>query len=1065
MQIFTYAQRLTLFMLSLVLSAGMVLAQERTVSGKVTDENASPLPGVNVYIQGTTVGTITDLDGAFTLQVPGADAVLVFSSVGYSTQTVTVGAQSVINLGMEADVTALQEVVVTGYTTQSKRDITGAITSVDTEKLSEMPAASFAQQLQGRAAGVTIGQDNRPGAAPMVRIRGWGTINNNDPLYIIDGVPTKSEIQAINPNNIETIQILKDASAASIYGARAANGVIIITTKRGKIGAPKISFDARYGVQRASNQLELCNTQQLGELLYDAARNDYIDANGSDAGFVFSHGQYGTDPSASNFIPDYIFPSKSFEGSPAVNPSLYSLSPYYGITRANKEGTNWYDEIYQTAPIQEYNVGINGGSEQGRYYVALNYFNQDGIIYTTNFNRYSLRSNTEFELKDWIRIGENLEVSYSERVGFDNNTEGNGVALIFRTQPIIPLRDINGYYAGSRGASLGNADTPFATLDRNKDNVSKRIRTFGSAYLELEPVDGLTFKSQLGIDYRNYYYSGFGERNIEGAEPSTNHSLNVDYNYVFDWTWYNTLNYNRTIADIHRINVLVGTEAISGNYREVGGARVNFFSTDLNYRFLNAGTAGITNYNSGSESSLFSIFGKVNYSLMDKYLFEATIRRDGSSRFSEANRYATFPAFSVGWRLSEEAFLSGVDWITDLKLRGGWGQMGNQEIENYNEFTTFRTSIAASGYDITGSNNSVFPGFDSNRFGNPNGKWETTTTLDVGFDLMILNKLTANFDWYDRTTTDMLYVLTLPGSQGSASAPYQNVGEMNNTGIDLNLVWNGGSSTSDFQYEIGLNFSTYKNEIVKLSDNAKEGFFGENRRQAVYTRNEQGVPYSSFYGYYIDGFTDGSESVTEFPGYYGYLDGRGRFKYRDVDGDGVITDDDRDFIGSPHPDFTYGLNFNASYKDFDLVLFFQGTQGNDLINYVKRWTDFWFFQGNRSVRMLEKSWTPALGDGAELPIVSANDNVSGDYPSTYFIEDGSYMRLKNFQLGYTVPAIKGIDRLRVYFQATNLFTITKYTGLDPEVNINGGGSDANLGFDEGYYPTPQQFMFGLNLGF
>jgi hypothetical protein len=357
------------------------------------------------------------------------------------------------------------------------------------------------------------------------------------------------------------------------------------------------------------------------------------------------------------------------------------------------------------------------------------------------------------------------------------------------------------------------------------------------------------------------------------------------------------------------------------------------------------------------------------------------------------------------------------------------------------------------------------PGFDSNRFGNPNGKWETTTTLDVGFDWTILNKLTVNFDWFDRNTTDMLYVLTLPGTQGSADAPYQNVGEMNNTGIDLNLVWNGASSTSDFQYEIGLNFSTYKNEIVKLSENAKEGFFGENRRQAVYTRNEAGVPYSSFYGYYIDGFTDGSESATEFPGYYGYLDGRGRFKYRDVDGDGVITDDDRDFIGSPHPDFTYGLNFNASYKDFDLVLFFQGSQGNDLINYVKRWTDFWFFQGNRSVRMLEKSWTPELGDGAELPVASANDNVSGDYPSTYFIEDGSYMRLKNFQLGYTVPAIKGIDRLRVYFQATNLITITKYTGLDPEVNINGDGSDANLGFDEGYYPTPQQFMFGVNLGF
>jgi len=1045
-------------------SFAAVMAQERTVSGTVTAEEEGPIPGVNIFIQGTTVGTISDLDGSYKLTVPGPDAILIFSSVGYKTQSITVGNQSVIDVVLEADVTALQEVVVTGYTAQSKRDITGAIASVDTEEMLEMPAASFAQQLQGRAAGVNIGQDNRPGAAPLVRIRGWGTINNNDPLYIIDGVPTKSDVQAINPNNIESIQILKDASAASIYGSRAANGVIVITTKKGKSGAPQVNFDARVGVQRAANSLDLANTQQLGELLYGAARNDYIDVNGSESGFAFSHPQYGPDPNGSGFIPDYIFPSGAMEGDPGTDPALYSLDPYYGITRANKAGTDWYDEIFSPALLQEYNIGINGGTEKGRYFIALNYFDQDGIVYATGFKRYSLRANTEFSPKDWLRIGETMEVSYSETVRLGSNDEGNGIALAYRTQPIIPLKDINGFYAGSRGSGLGNADTPYSTLDRNKDNVQKRWRVFGSAYLEADIFEGLTFKTQLGIDYRNYFLSAFTPKNIEGAEPSANDALAVDYSYDFDWTWYNTLTYTKTFGSAHRLNVLLGTEAIENVYRDLGADRVGYFSIDPNYRFLNAGTAGIVNNGGGSESSLFSLFGKVNYVLLDKYLFEVTIRRDGSSRFSSANRYATFPAFSVGWRLSEEPFLSGVGWITDLKLRGGWGQMGNQEIANYNEFSTYRTNIEASGYDINGSNSSVVPGFDSNRFGNPFGKWETTTTLDIGFDWTIANKFTVNFDWYDRTTSDMLYVLTLPGTQGSADAPYQNVGEMNNKGIDLNLVWNSANASGDFQYEIGLNLSHYKNEIVKLSDNAAEGFYGESRRQAFYTRNEAGVPFSSFYGYYIDGFTDGTEPESLFPGYYGYLDGRGRFKYRDTNNDDVINDADRDFIGSPHPDFTYGLNFNASYKNFDFVVFFQGSQGNDLVNYVRRWTDFWFFQGNRSMRMYEESWTPELGDGAKLPILSANDNVSGTYPSTYFVENGSYLRLKNLQVGYSIPNLRGVSRLRVYVQATNLFTITNYSGLDPEVNVQGDGTDINLGLDEGYYPTSQQFMIGLNLG-
>ena len=1042
----------------------LAYAQESTVTGQVSSEEEGALPGVNVLIQGSGQGTVSDVEGNYSIVVPGPDAVLVFSSIGYTTEAVTIGNQSVIDMILVPDITSLKEIVVTGYTSQSRRDITGAISSVNTEQMTEMPAASFTQQLQGRVAGVTVGQDNRPGGAPMIRIRGWGTINNNDPLYIVDGVPTKSEIQSINPANIESIQILKDAAAASIYGARAANGVIIVTTKKGKLGAPKVTFDARFGVQRAMNQLDLLNTQELGELLFTAARNDYIDVNGSDAGFAFNHGQYGPDPNASNFIPDYIFPSRAFEGDASVNPSLYSLDPFYGITKANKEGTDWYDEIFTTAPIQEYNLGISGGTEKARYFVSLNYFNQEGVVTLTGYERFTIRANTEFSANDWFRVGETFEVTYSERVSEGNNTEGNSVAEIFRTQPIIPVFDINGFYAGTKGANLGNSDTPFSSLDRNKDNVQERWRMFGGAYIEVDIMKDLTFKTQLGLDYRNFYLSAFTPQNIEGSEPSSNHALAVDYNYNFDWTWYNTLNYSKTFANIHRLNVLIGTEAVNQKFRSLGADRVNYFVTDLNYRYLNAGSGGIANSGSGSESSLFSLFAKINYVYNDKYLFDATVRRDGSSRFSENNRYATFPAFSVGWRLSEEAFMSNASWTTDLKLRAGWGQMGNQEIANYNEFTTYRSGLNQSAYDISGSNTSIVAGFDSQRFGNPDGVWETTTTLDIGFDWTLWNKLTVNFDWYDMTTTDMLYVLTLPGTGGSANFPFQNVGEMNNKGIDLAINWSSSSSTGDFTYDIGLIFGQYNNEIVKLSDNAAEGFFGAARREQVYTRNEAGVPYSSFYGYIIDGFTDGSEAESAFPGYYGYGDGKGRFKYRDVDGDGVITDGDRTFIGNPHPDFTYGLSFNANYKNFDFAIFFQGSKGNDLINYVGRWTDFWMFQGNRSKKMRFESWTPELGNAAKLPIASANDNIS-TRPSTYFVEDGSYMRLKNLQVGYTIPNLQGIERLRVYVQATNLFTITDYSGLDPEVNIQGSGSNANLGFDEGYYPTSQQFLIGVNFGF
>ncbi|MEO1451782.1 MAG: TonB-dependent receptor, partial [Bacteroidota bacterium] len=439
----------------------------------------------------------------------------------------------------------------------------------------------------------------------------------------------------------------------------------------------------------------------------------------------------------------------------------------------------------------------------------------------------------------------------------------------------------------------------------------------------------------------------------------------------------------KEFADIHKVKVLVGTEAIESIFQNLGGARTNFFSDDFAYRVLNAGGAGITNFNGRSETALWSTFGKVNYSLMDRYLVDVTVRRDASSVFGANNRAGVFPAASFGWRISEEGFLASIGAITDAKVRVGWGQMGSQFINANNQFTTFRTSLTASSYDIGGSNSSVVSGFDSQRFGNPDGKWEATTTINAGIDLTLWNALTINFDWYDRNTTDMLYTLTLPGVQGEAAAPAQNVGEMNNRGIDLNLAYANDALNGDFSYNIGVNFSTYKNEIVSLSlDNPNEVLVGPARRQFTYTRSEAGLPIGYFYGLKITGFTTAEDVGSGV--YDDYYDRPGRFKYednngRDEDGeltgqpDGKIDEADRTLIGSPHPDFTYGINIDLKYKNFDFTMFWQGVQGNNLINYVRRWTDFFTFQGNRSTRMLEQSWTPELGDAALLPELSQSD--------------------------------------------------------------------------------------------
>jgi TonB-linked SusC/RagA family outer membrane protein len=1069
-------------------------AQGRTVSGKVTaQEDNSPLPGVNITVKGTTTGTVSDASGSYSLSVPD-NSTLVFSFIGYTTQELAVGTRSNIDVSLLPDVQALQEVVVTGYTVQEKKDLTSAVAVIKPKELLSVAATSVEQQLQGRAAGVTVVNSNVPGQGANVRIRGFGTLGNNDPLYIIDGVPTKDNLANFNQNDIESIQILKDATSASIYGARAGNGVVIITTKKGKTGEPRVTFDAYYGVQQPRKLLELLNTSEYGDYLWQSKKNaGVVNATTGNP----EQGQYGSGPNP--VTPDYIVPSGAFEGDPRVNPANYSINrfdqagnnnPAFGstvfqITRANKEGTKWLDEIFDPAPQQNYQLGVSGGTEKSSYAFSVGHFNQQSMLKFNGFKRYTVRANTSFTIKNRLRLGENLQVLYAKRQGtYGNQSEGNEVSMAYRMQPIVPVYDIAGNFAGTLGNNLGNAANPVALLNRAKDNGYEDLRIFGNVFAELDLIKGLTARTSFGVDGTIGRGRYAGAPSPEASEPGRFYNFYADMNYRYSWTWTNTLNYKLSIGEIHDLNLNVGTEAISGYGEYQYGSRDRYIVggsvIPTDFRYLDAGNPLFQNVGGGATSnfSLFSYFGQLNYSLMDKYLFQAILRRDASSRFLQATRYATFPAFSVGWRLSEEAFMDGVPLISDLKLRAGWGQTGNQDgISDINAYQTYGNSIYDFGYSLGAGPNGYDLAFGLSKYGNPQGKWESTTSTNIGFDLGLLeNKVEVNFDWYNRQTDDILLRLDLPLALGLGEAPSFNVASVRNRGVDLGINFNDRFMNDELSVTAGLIFSTYKNEVTVI-DPLNEGAFitGPGLRTPPVTRSQKGRPISAYYGYIVDGIFQTPEEAAAAPSFPGYNDaevvidgqkqkGVGKFRYRDVNGDGQITVDDQTFIGSPHPDFTYGLNLSLGYKGFELTGFLQGVQGNDIFNYVKYWTDFNTFQGNRSTRVLYDSWRPGKTD-AKLPILDENDALSSR-PSSYFVEDGSYLRLKNVQLAYSLPSNLisrfGLGQVRLYVQGQNLLTATKYEGLDPELSLRG---DNQIGVDEGVFPTPKIFLFGINVGF
>lgn len=1051
------------FLASMLVGIG---AYGQTLSGIVMSDEG-PLPGATVIVKGTTQGTTTDFDGNFSINANPED-VLVISYVGFVSQEVAVDGQDSILVTLSSD-TALDEVIVTtGYGTQSKRDITGAVSTIEAEDLTAVPATTFSQQMQGRASGISIVSDATPGGEATVRIRGFGTTGNNNPLYVIDGVPSQSQGN-LNPMDIESLQVLKDASAASIYGSRAGNGVIIITTKKGKIGEPRINFSSFYGWQTAAKDVEVLDAMGLGKYLYLA---DYY------AGKTPSHGQYGFSGTPENpqiSIPNYVFPS----GASSVDESLYSLTPdnIYPITRS--ADTNWWDLLTRdNAPMFQYSIDASAATEKSQYAFNATFFSQDAVVNYQGYKRASIRLNSSTKtLGDRLEVGENFTLSLDNRMGgYQNDGEQNAVSGAYKHHPLLPNYDIAGNFAGSRGLNLGNNYNPYASQYRNQDDRSRRSRAFGNVYAQLTIAEDFKFKTSFGANVQSERELNIGRPQPEYVEGNFINGQTSSHAWEYEWTWTNTLSWKKVVNEVHNLSAYLGVEAIEGfgEYFGAGRQRFPFESTNI-ISYLDLGNQG-TASNFGNiykDFSLWSQFFQGNYQYNDRYLAQVTVRNDASSRFKKATNSALFPAFSLGWRITEEDFMSNVNWIDELKLRYGWGKTGNQEIGDYNAYTQFRSSSYNSGYPIDGSASSATLGYDPAQFGNPAAKWEATVSNNIGFDAMFFDKAIAvELDLWDRTTTDLLLTVPVVYSAGDAGAPAVNVGEMYNKGIDFAMDWI--HEFGDFRLTVGGNISTYKNEVKKL-DEFDTPIFGSNRRVPALTRTSVGDPISSLYGFNVLGiFQSQAEANAWAPyGTTGY-NAPGKFKYEDVDGNGEINDDDRTIIGNPHPDFVYGINLNLNYKNFNLNLFGNGVQGNDVYNYVRYFADFNTFQGNRSIRALEDAWQPsnpsdpktqwtAANPNATSPIMDANDQISSR-TSTYLIEDASYFRLKNIQLTYqfseTLQERLGISGGQIYFQGQNLFTFTKYSGLNPEIQTN---VNTQLGYDGGFFPVSKTMTIGLNL--
>ena len=1031
-------RKIFLTILLAVLSSALLSAQDTVTGTVVSGSDGMPVIGAAVMEVGnTTNGTVTDIDGKFSISVPeGAE--LIFVSIGF--KDLTAKASPVMNITLEEDFQMLEETVVTGYTVQRKADLTGSISVVNVDDIAKQNENNPIKAMQGRVPGMNITADGSPSGSSTVRIRGTGTLNNNDPLYIIDGVPTKAGMHELNGNDIESIQVLKDAASASIYGSRAANGVIIITTKKGKNGRMNVDFDASVSASMYTNKMKVLNAEQFGQAMWQAYINDGQDPNANGLGYRYDWGY-------------------DANGYPVLN--SVSMSKY--LDAANTvpaSDTDWFDETTRTGIIQNYNLSASHGTDKGSSFFSIGYYKNIGIIKSSDFDRFSARMNTEYKIiGDILTLGEHFTVNRTSEV----QAPGGFLQNVLQFNPSLPVYTTDNEFAGPVGG-YPDRENPVARLERNSDNRYKYWRMFGDAYLNLNPFKGFNIRTTFGIDYAQKEQRIFTYPITEGNVANDNNAVEAKQEHWMKWMWNAVATYNFEKGK-HRGDAMIGMELNREDDTHFSGYKEDFTILNPDFMWPDAGVGDAQAYGSGEGYSLVSFFAKVNYSYADKYLFSATVRRDGSSRFGLENRYATFPSFSAGWRISKEGFMKNATWIDDLKIRASWGQTGNQEISNIARYTIYVSNygVTESGgqsygtsYDITGSNGgSILPsGFKRNQIGNDEIKWETTTQTNAGFDFSLFKQsLYGSFDYYFKETKDILVQKAGIGVMGEGSSQWVNAGAMENEGIEFSIGYRN-STESGFVYDINANISTYRNEITELPATvAADGTFGGNGVESVI-----GHPYGAQVGYIADGIFKSQEEVDNHATQEGAAPGR--IRWRDIVPDGVINEKDQTWIYSPVPDFSYGINFYFEYKNFDLSMFWQGVQGVDVISDLKKETDLWSGLNigflNKGTRLLD-AWTPANPD-SDIPALSRSDVNNEKRVSTYFVENGSFLKLRNIQLGYNLPekAVKKMkmQRFRLYLSASNVLTIKSrdFTGVDPE-NPNYG------------YPIPMNLTFGINIGF
>ncbi|RRA99242.1 TonB-dependent receptor [Larkinella rosea] len=996
------------------------LLAELTVAGTVTDEKGEGLPGVSVLLKGTQRGTATDSKGAFRLAVPDNSAVLVFSFVGYQSQEIAVGSQSTLTVRLEADEKSLNEVVVVGYGTVKRSDLTGSVAKVGEESIKATPIVALDRAMQGRAAGVLVTTNSaKPGGGTTIRIRGTGSVNaGNDPLYVIDGFPT-GNLNSINPNDIESLEILKDASATAIYGSRGSNGVVMITTKRGKEGQSGIAFESYYGVQSVRRKIPMLNAREYAEFVNEARVNG------------------GAKP--------------YFDGSTASQPLPETLG----------EGTNWQDEVFRSAPIQSYQLSFTGGETKTRYAISGSYYDQQGIILNSYFKRFTLRANLDREVKKWLKIGLSMQGAHtrsnSSRTETDGGAAGGVTNAAINYAPVFPILNANGTYYRDQSSLNGSlVDNPVGLANEVTDRYNT-IRLLSNVFADIKLWEGLTFRTSWGADLFNSKSNYYATRLI-ALGASTNGSASITDAQSLGWLNENTLTYARTLAEKHNLTALLGYTTQGYHNESVTASAINFNDDFALYNNLSGGATLQTPASGAADWALISYLARVNYGYDSRFLLTLTARRDGSSRFGPNNKYGFFPSGALAWRVINEKFMQDRKWVSDLKLRVSYGLTGNQEIGDYRYLSNINVSTAALGGATTILRTGGIPGIISNL----DLRWEKNAQLDAGVDLALFNnrvQLTA--DYYIKTTSDLLFSVNVPQTTGYSTS-LRNIGKVENRGLELALstinIDRGG-----FRWNTEFNIAFNKNKILAL-DGRPEFTSGDGSGHLQVSNTvlmKVGEPLGNFYGRVVEGIfqnqaeIDGSAQKTAKPG---------DLKYRDINGDGVINDNDRTVIGNGYPTFFGGINNTLSFRGFDLNIFLQGSSGNEIMNYGR--FDQYSLNGNSNqAKEVLNRWTPT-NPSNDIP--RANSTGGQRILSTFHIEDGSYLRVKNLSLGYNLPVAllkrMTFQSAKVYVSAQNLITFTNYKGYDPEVS-RFGSTSISQGMDYGGYPAAKTVLVGLNLKF